>query len=85
MTDAAIRREQSKQKGKAETAKKNKGVRTMKQKPKGPQRIIITEENGKLKAKSVSISFEEWCKDMEAETKGMRVDPETGDLIEPDY
>jgi len=56
----------------------------MKRKAKRPQRIVISEEKGKLKAKSVPISFEEWCRDMEEETKGMRVDEETGDIIEPD-
>jgi len=56
----------------------------MKRKTKGPQRIVISEEKGKMKAKSVPISFEEWCRDMEEETKGMRVDEETGDIIEPD-
>jgi len=31
------------------------------------QRIVIGEEKGKLKAKSVSISFEQWARDMEAD------------------
>jgi len=66
-------------------ARQQRNKRNMKPKSKGPQRIIITEEKGKLKSKSVPMSFAEWCKDMDEETKGMRVDPETGDLIEPDY
>jgi hypothetical protein len=77
----AKRRRQQKQ-----TKNKNRGVSTMKPKAKLPfQRIVISEEKGKLKAKSVPISFEQWCKDMDEETRGMRIDPETGEPIEPDY
>ena len=43
---------------------------TPKAKPKTKlpfQRIVIDEEKGKMKAKSVPISFEQWCKDMDQE------------------